>query len=237
LKIRAWVPGALADDHFELGGEEFHHAVRVARARAGEEIECFNGEGRNIIARIVRIDKESALLQKVGDAPLRDPALKLTVALALIQPEKFELVLQKGTELGVHRFVPLTTEHAEVRPERVAGKKDRWRKILIEATKQSGRAIFPRLEEPMGLPAVLEKESPAFFYEESRPPSPWTEKVVEATILIGPEGGWSEREIAAAHDAGVIFRRLGPRRLRAETAAIAAATEIGLRYGDLVPAE
>jgi 16S rRNA (uracil1498-N3)-methyltransferase len=61
--------------------------------------------------------------------------------------------------------------------------------------------------------------------------------VVEATILIGPEGGWSDQEIAAAHDAGAIFRRLGPRRLRAETAAIAAATEVGLRYGDLLPGE
>lgn len=222
----------LPGETVELTGDEFHHAVRVARCREGEEIELLDGRGAMALAVVTAISKQSATVRVSATIDEdREAAVPLTLALALIQPEKFELVLQKATELGVARIVPLITEHTEVRGERIATKRERWEKIVLEAVKQSGRSRIPELGEPVGFAHALSHEaSPVIFDADGddavRVPG-------QATLFIGPEGGWSPEEIASARSAGAIVRRLGPRRLRAETAAIAALTIVAREVGNL----
>jgi 16S rRNA (uracil1498-N3)-methyltransferase len=154
--------------------------------------------------------------------------------MAVIQLEKFELVLQKATELGVTTFIPLVTERVELRPERYANKTERWNKIVFEAVKQCGRAIVPNIEAAQTFDEILTKSGTKLLFDaDGEPPTANRQPPTGLTILIGPEGGWSDDELRRARDAGVLIERLGPRRLRAETAAIAAVSVVASRFGDL----
>ncbi|MCU1227773.1 MAG: hypothetical protein JWO97_657, partial [Acidobacteria bacterium] len=128
---------------------------------------------------------------------------------------------------------PLITDRLEIRTERFRGKAERWEKIVHEAVKHSGRSIVPRLEAPSAFDEVIAREGLRVVYDADVEPSPSLTNVVAATLFIGPEGGFSERELALARDAGATFARLGPRRLRAETAAIVACATIYAGFGDL----
>jgi 16S rRNA (uracil1498-N3)-methyltransferase len=152
--------------------------------------------------------------------------------MAIIQLEKFELVLQKATELGVRTIIPMVTERVELRPERYTGKAERWERIVLEAVKQSGRSIAPSIEPPTAFASVLARSGPKIFFDAGTPPAP-LDRITEATLLVGPEGGWSDEELQLARERQCVFQRLGPRRLRAETAAIAATAVIASRFGDL----
>ena len=225
----ALIPGTTV----ELTGGEFHHAVRVSRVAEGEEVELFDGAGKNVVARVKTIGRAEVVLEVIEEAPRRESPLAIDLAPALIQPERFELVLQKGCELGVRRFTPLLTARCEVRPERVAGKKERWQKILTEAAKQSGRSMFPELSSPVTFDRLLETPGLLVMFDADAPAGTLPSSFYEVTLLIGPEGGWSAGEVELAVSRGVVIQRLGPRRLRAETAALAAVTMIASRFGDL----
>lgn len=203
-----------------LSGEEAKHA-RVVRLREGEEVEIFDGEGRARLAEVVSLGS-APMLRVTGDAPAREMASQVTIALALIQPERFELSIQKGTELGVSAFQPMLTDLTEVRAERVAGKLERWQKIAAEAAKQCGRSRVPKIEPVLGFDEVLRGSGPRVMLDASGRQLD-DERLSGGVALIGPEGGWSDRELAAAREAGVEIVALGARRLRAETAAIVAA--------------
>ncbi len=221
-----------------LTGEEMHHA-RVTRLREGEEIEIFDGSGRSATGRIVTLGTSGWEVEIVADAPVRESPRKIVLAMAVINLERFELVLQKATELGVVEIVPLLTDRMEIRPERFAGKGDRWRKIIFEAVKQCGRAVVPTLAGNASLAAVLLRQGTKIIFDAGHPISPPNDLSDPLILLIGPEGGWSEEELNLAAASGARFEHLGPRRLRAETAAIVATTLIAARYGDLLegPAE
>jgi 16S rRNA (uracil1498-N3)-methyltransferase len=219
-------------DNITVTGDEFHHAIRVVRARTGEPVEVFDRSGRLAAGVVESIAKDHAVIRIERELPSRETTHPLHLAMAIIQLEKFELVLQKATELGVHSIVPLVTDRVELRPERYQGKSDRWQKIVFEAVKQSGRSVVPRIEPPADLAEALEREGTKIFFDADAPADPLA-SVAEATLFIGPEGGWSDEELALARDAHCTFQRLGPRRLRAETAAIAALAIITLRAGDL----
>ena len=213
-------------------GDEFHHSVRVVRVRVGEEIEMFDRAGNAARGTVQRLDRDSAVIVAGESLPSRESPLAVHLAMAVIQLEKFDLVLQKATELGVRTIIPMTTERVELRPERYANKRDRWEKIVFEAVKQSGRAFVPSIEEPLAFAEVIRRTGPRILFDADAEPST-IEKMQEATLLIGPEGGWTEEELDTAREAGCLFQRLGPRRLRAETAAIAAMSVISSRFGDL----
>lgn len=200
-----------------LDDDERHHA-RVLRVREGEEIEVFDGRGSAFTARF----ESAGAVRIIAPAPARELAMTIHLAAALIQVEKFEWVLQKATELGAASFIPLIAERGEVRADRVRGKEERWRKIVLEAVKQSGRSRIPPVEPVAKFEDVLERQGDKTIFDADELPSAGGPPGHSAILLIGPEGGWSEREIAAARAAGCVFRRLGARRLRAETAAIVA---------------
>jgi 16S rRNA (uracil1498-N3)-methyltransferase len=120
----------------------------------------------------------------------------------------------------------------ELRPERYSGRIERWNRILFEAVKQCGRAIVPKIELPARFDEIIARDGTRILFDAGSEPDPIT-RADEVTIFIGPEGGRSEGELHAARARGVLFQRLGPRRLRAETAAIAAVSVLAARFGDL----
>jgi 16S rRNA (uracil1498-N3)-methyltransferase len=213
-------------------GDEFHHSVRVVRLRVGEEVELFDRTGKAARGTVAALERERAVITAGEPLPSRESPLAVRLAMAVIQLEKFELVLQKATELGVRSIVPLVTERVELRPERYANKRERWEKIVFEAVKQSGRAFIPPIEEPSSFADILQRPGAKILFDADAEPSP-IDRLDDVTLLIGPEGGWSDDELRLAREHGCLFQRLGPRRLRAETAAIAAAAVITSRFGDL----
>jgi 16S rRNA (uracil1498-N3)-methyltransferase len=213
-------------------GDEFHHSVRVVRLRVGEEVELFDDSGKTARGIVAALERERAVITAGEPLPSRESSLAMHLAMAVIQLEKFELVLQKATELGVRSLIPLVTERVELRPERYANKRERWEKIVFEAVKQSGRVVVPKIEEPSAFADLVQRPGTKILFDADAEPDP-VERLSEVTLLIGPEGGWSEEELLAARQHGCLFQRLGPRRLRAETAAIAGAAVIASRFGDL----
>lgn len=217
-----------------LRGDELHHAARVVRVRSGERIEIFDGRGSAAEARVVEVKADAVLVEVGEQIPSREASVEIVLAAALISPDRFELVLQKGCELGVSRFVPMVTERIETRVERVRGKLDRWERILLEATKQCGRAVLPTLDAPADISEVIASERGIIVFDSDAEADPWPPQPQERmTLLIGPEGGLTGEEIARVRAGGGAVCSLGPRRLRAETAAIAAVTLAESRYGDL----
>ena len=214
-------------------GDEFHHSVRVVRVREGEEVELFDRAGNLAKGVVESIGRDQAVIRAGEAVASRESPVAIHLAMAVIQLEKFELVLQKATELGVRSILPLVTEYVELRPERYSGKAGRWEKIVFEAVKQSGRSIVPILEPPTSFAEALERDGTKILFDADTPPSTTGQPDNPTTLFIGPEGGWSADELRLARAAGCLFQRLGPRRLRAETAAIAAVSVLASRFGDL----
>ena len=210
-----------------LHAEERHHA-RVLRVREGEEVEVFDTTGKNYLARF----ESPEAVHVLSETENREPGTKNDLAISIIQLEKFEFVLQKGTELGVRSFIPLITDRMEVRVDRIRGKEDRWKKIVLEAVKQSGRSKVPSIEAPTKFDDAIVRPGTKIVFDLDATPT--TDNRQPTTFLfIGPEGGFSERELQLARESGASFERLGPRRLRAETAAIVALTIVAARSGDI----
>jgi len=250
-------PAAFAADEKSatLSGDETRHLRDVLRLQSGDEIYVFDGAGREFHCAVEIIAKDSTTLRVIAEAePARpESRLNLTLAIALLKGEKFDLVIQKGTELGIRRIVPLATERADVRlrdSEDTNKRVTRWRRIALEAAKQSGRAYVPEVAAPLTvdslllMPAASETNESAkvtrlmFSEREGRSLSEATNTFsgppTEIVALVGPEGGWTDGEIGLAREGGWRIVTLGGRTLRAETAAIVVVTLIQHRFGDLV---
>lgn len=249
-------PMAFAADETSatLSAEEARHLRDVLRLQSGDEVYVFDGAGREFQCAIDTIGKDSTKLRVIAEvAPARpESPLYLTLAIALLKGEKFDLVIQKATELGVKRIVPLATERADVRLRDSADanrRVTRWRRIALEAAKQTGRAAVPEVTAPLSfnsLPMISagkEKKSSTsvarlmFSEREGRSLDEATNGLdgqpAEIVALVGPEGGWTDQEIGLAREAGWEIVTLGGRTLRAETAAIVVVTLLQHRFGDL----
>lgn len=221
-----------------LTADEARHLREVLRLKPGDEVSVFDGAGKEFRARVAQARREFAELDVDEEiAPARpESPLQIELAVALLKGEKFDLVVQKATELGVTKIVPLTTKHADIklRDESDASKRvARWQRIALEAAKQCGRGIVPEVTAPNSFKSVL--KDPCLLFSEKNGSS-LTEvlSVGEAvTAIIGSEGGWSDEELEQARTAGAQIVTLGGRILRAETAAITAAALLQHRFGDL----
>ena len=219
-----------------LTADEARHLREVLRLKPGDEVSVFDGEGREFRAAVVQARREFADLELREEiAPARpESPLRITLAVALLKGEKFDLVVQKATELGVYSFVPLITLHADIKlrdANDAAKRVARWQRIALEAAKQSGRAVVPEVSLPVVLQSVL-NEGCMLFSERGGHEFRQIE-TDEVTAIIGSEGGWSDEELEEARAAGAQIVTLGGRVLRAETAAIAAAALLQHRFGDL----
>lgn len=231
-----------------LSDDEAHHLHAVLRLQAGDEVYVFDGAGKEFCCAVEGSTRNSADLRIVAEvAPARpESSLNLTLAIVLLKGEKFDLVIQKATELGVSRIVSVTSERADLRikDDQDAYKRvTRWRRIAMEAAKQSGRAAIPEISAPLALSIMLRSEADAdsarLMFSEREGHS--LVEVVGSAIqpqnvsaLVGPEGGWTDEEIETARECGWSIVTLGGRTLRAETAAIAVVTLLQHRFGDLV---
>ncbi len=228
-----WLPaGSLKGKSILLEGDEARHILKVRRRSVGDELTFTAGDGSFIHARIDRCDSHSlhAEIQRREQDPRELNARRLTLALALLKNDHFELALEKCVELGVHEIVPLLAEHCVVRWKEgsESRKLERWSRIAVSAMKQSGRSWLPPVRAPrklQELPAVVDETASWIVGDE-------TEREVlvsqvdlrsagSCLALIGPEGGFSESEREWLSERGATAVSLSPFRLRAETAAIA----------------
>jgi 16S rRNA (uracil1498-N3)-methyltransferase len=239
-------------EHAELDlPTEITHQVRdVLRLAPGESIRLLDGRGGEYLTAIVEVGRKRVVVRLGAreDIP-PEPGPRVVLCQGMLKAAKFELVLQKCTELGVSEFIPLLSERAVAGAEDLSeAKRRRWEHILAEAVEQSGGSRLPALSEPRPLMHALASLPPGgttlFPWEEARDLSVrealqatiaergGTANVPEVRIFIGPEGGFSAGEAALAERAGARLVTLGPRILRAETAAIVATALIldTLRY-------
>jgi 16S rRNA (uracil1498-N3)-methyltransferase len=213
-----------------LTPDQAHHLRTVLRLRAGEEVELFDGAGLSCSGTIQCRGAEIHIgpLREI-DLP-QEPGTALVLAAALIKPDRFEWILQKGTELGVERFLPLETNYSAVRiPQAgLAARLDRWQRIVREACKQSRRITIPKVHSPLPFGALLTAPEYAayarFMLHEKAPERLNADLPAGNPVLlcVGPEGGWDSTEANAAERAGFQIVSMGTRVLRAETAALAA---------------
>ena len=224
-----------------LDSPDAHYLGNVLRLRKGERVTVFNGRGEERLATIERLDRQRAELSLgARRAALPEPTIEVTLVQSLVKNDAMDLIVQKATELGVRRICAVKTDHSVVRLD--ATRTDRrlahWRKIAQSACEQSGRHTPPTIdcyaalgECFAGLPDDALKIA---FHARATSAAPTLPRSVgKVCLAIGPEGGFSATDldqIAAAH---FIALRLGPRILRAETAAVAACTFAALRWGDL----
>ena len=234
MRHRIYAPQPFSVGEFvDVTADEFHHAARVVRVKEGEEVELFDGRGRAVRGKVVALERAQLRVRVDAEVPARELPIDLCLAMSIIQLDKFELVLQKATELGVQSFIPTVSERVELRPERYRGKQQRWEKVVFEAVKQSGRSVIPSIDAPAPLEQVVTRPGVKIIFDADRESVPLPATLAAAMLLIGPEGGWTENELDVARGAGCLSRRLGSRRLRAETAAIVATAVISARYGDI----
>jgi len=229
-----------------LGADEARHALDVLRLGLGDEIFVFDGEGNEYRCVIAELTSRSAtlnVLEKTQPASPESP-LDLTLAVALLKGEKFDLVVQKATELGVTRLTPLVTARADVRirePGDARKKADRWARIAFESAKQCGRAQLMLVDPPMNLDEFFRSitDVQMKLTYTARDGDPHADlarmdlKAARIAAMVGPEGGWTDGELKQASANGGKLVTLGGRILRAETAAIAVATLLQHRFGDL----
>ncbi|MDQ5845667.1 MAG: 16S rRNA (uracil(1498)-N(3))-methyltransferase [Acidobacteriota bacterium] len=231
-----------------LAAEEARYLREILRLKIGDEVYVFNGEGKEFQCTVEESRRESARLNLVTEvAPARpESPLELTLAVALLKGDKFDLVVQKVTELGVTRIVPVTTKLADVRlrdTSDAAKRGSRWQRIALEAAKQSGRAVVPVVAEPVAFESFVQTaaaDSSACLMFSERDGESLTQareklpaNVSSITALVGSEGGWTDPELLAARDAGWLLVTLGGRTLRAETAGIAVIALLQHLFGDL----
>lgn len=219
-----------------LTADEARHLREVLRLKPGDEVSVFNGAGKEFRARVAQARREFAQLdldQEIEPARPESP-LQITLAVALLKGEKFDLVVQKATELGVTKIVPLITRYADIklRDESDASKRvARWQRIALEAAKQSGRGIVPEVTVPNSFASVLDNS--CVLFSEKGGHGLTQIDTDSVTAIIGSEGGWSDEELEQARAAGAQIVTLGGRILRAETAAITVAALLQHRFGDL----
>lgn len=216
----------------ELSADEAHHLVHVLRLKKGDDVVLFDGQGHAAQATVTLIDGDAVELEIGGPVPTNESPLALTVAVAVPKGDAMELIVQKLTELGVATIQPLVSDHGEIRKNVVKKRLERWERIALEAAKQCGRSRLPVLEPPRDLPELAEPGS--FLLTPGAPPLTSTMTLPsQVVVFVGPEGGWSEAELSLAKTRALKKFGLGPRTLRTETAAIAAATLMQWLGGDL----
>jgi len=224
---RRFLTEFIRDKEARLPAAEAHHLRNVLRLREGERVEVFDGKG-NSWSGAVEFRGGEVFVCGLIHSRRQPAAARLTLAMTLIKPARFEWALEKATELGVDEVLPLYTARSEIRisDEKISGRLARWDRITKEASKQCLRPDAPYVRPPLEFGEFLSSEeysiqNKILFYEKSD--NQWLPDRtddVDTIICIGPEGGWTEDEIEFAKKSGCGVFGLGPRVLRAETAAI-----------------
>jgi 16S rRNA (uracil1498-N3)-methyltransferase len=225
-----------------LSDDEARHLSQVLRLGAGDEIAVFDGTGREFRARVERVARDGADLRLVEQVqPAAEPAVRLTLAPAVVKGDKMDDIVRDATMMGVTAIEPLVTEHtaAHMKPGRAP---ERWRRIAVASAKQCRRAVVPAIgagttfedwlpQDRAALRLMLVEPSASV---EGHPLSTVTgNRPDSASLLVGPEGGWSVAEIETAVRAGYVPITMGRRTLRADAVPIVAIGLLQFVWGDL----
>jgi len=226
-----------------LTDADHRHVGRVLRARPGDALTLFDGAGSEVEAKVVRVERTETELALGARRVVAGPAVPLTLLCAVPRGPRMDLLVQKTSELGIARIVPVVTERSVARPdaEGADGKRARWEKIAREAARQCGRADLPIVDPPVALevalaaPALPVRRLALFEGEKIRSLRATLSGIEPAAtaLLVGPEGGFAAAELAGARAAGFEAVGLGDRILRVETAAIVAVALVASAYGML----
>lgn len=231
-------PSAIGGDLVTLVGGDAHHAATVLRLKPGAAVTVLDGRGRVLACLAEAVDRKAVTLRVTGEAREAPPPVAITLYQALPKGDKLEMVIQKATELGAARIVPVAAARSVVKlePAKAAAKRARWQAIAREAAEQSERATVPAIGEPVPLGAialpdgaiglVLAEREGALTLPRALPAVP----PAELALFVGPEGGWDPAELAALEALGAAPVSLGPRILRTETAGLAALAIVMAAY-------
>jgi 16S rRNA (uracil1498-N3)-methyltransferase len=249
---RVFVDGALAAGAIvELARDTSSHLAKVLRARCGDELILFNGDGREFTGAIEAV-QGSRVSASIGAARSidRESPFVLTLVQCVPRGDRMDFIVQKATELGVGRIVPVLSQRSVVRLDQrqAASKQAHWRAVAVSACEQCGRNRLPSIEAPQSLldylGAMTPDQAPGFLrlvLEPERAAQPRQaqtsvdalEPMSGAQVAIGPEGGFAPEELEAFQLSAFCRIGLGPRVLRTETAAIAALVVLQARFGDM----
>lgn len=224
-----------------LSDQAARHAVRVLRLRSGQEMTLFNGDGTDYQARLVGIDRQQAVAHVYNAHALdTESPLSVTLVQGVARGEKMDWVVQKATELGVARVVPILTERTEVRLDASRSEKrlQHWQAVAASACEQCDRARLPRidpvrpLDEWLGMPLPENPLRLALLPQADVDVRQLTVPASGVVLVVGPEGGLGPRDMELLHNHAFAGLRLGPRVLRTETAGLAAMAALQALYGD-----
>jgi 16S rRNA (uracil1498-N3)-methyltransferase len=250
---------SIHDKRASITGDNARYLVSVLRCKKGDELTVFDGKGNCLKTNILKADRKEVIADVLEKFPCdTESPLNITLMQGLLKGQKMDMVIQKTTELGVKEIIPVITERSQAKETR---KVSRWRKIAEEASRQSGRTFIPTIHEPVefnqlfGKVGKLEGSGETvkqghgemigiIFWEEggvslkeavhkfsSSPIPRFPDFPIK--VLIGPEGGFTKKEVTFAEGKGFIVTSLGKRILRAETAAISAIALVQFLLGDL----
>jgi 16S rRNA (uracil1498-N3)-methyltransferase len=226
-------PGSVRARHVTLGAEMAHRLGRVLRLRVGDHVVLTEGGAHEYEVQITAVSGNALTANVVAERPPpHEPDMEIVLYQSLIRANRFDLVLEKGTEIGVSRFVPITAARSIVQGngEPSSARAERWSRLVTEAAEQCGRGRLPRIEAPMALEDAARGAQGLKLvpYEEERAVRltahlrRLTVRPRQVSLLIGPEGGFDPSEIDLARENGWTSVSLGPRVMRSETAGIIA---------------
>lgn len=235
-----------------IKGNEARHIAQVLRLKEKDRMKVFTGEGREYLTEIIQVGKKEVIGNILKEIELNtEPSVSITLIQGLPKKDKMDFIVQKATELGVKKVIPVFTQRTIVKldREKARPRQIRWQRIAKEAAKQSGRAVVPKVDEittfiqsldiinKEGLNLIpWEEEESTSLKEVLRPITAGTRQSrvgSPITVFIGPEGGFTPEEVGAAKERGAVPVSLGPRLLRTETAAMATLAMILYELGDL----
>ena len=226
-----------------LDGDEFHHLSRVLRKKKGDIIWAVDGKGAAYKTELLDISKSEARGKIIQTRRrLGEPVIEITLAQGLLRGERFDWLVEKATEIGVHHIIPLQIERSNT----TAGpqKLSRWKRIALSAMKQSGRTILPEISVPKSFTHILALGTDCHYRLMAHPNSdsqsiaqcdPHRINVTPRVLLVvGSEGGFTDQEVEQAIDNGFKMINLGPRRLRSETAGLVLITWVLAQLGEIM---
>ena len=246
---RFFIPShSLSGDSPIITGDDAFHIRNVLRLKPGDGIELIDGTGLECDARIVEMSAGKVHVSILGRRfPEYQSTPRLIIAQAVLKDNKPDGIIRQITELGIHEWVPFTAHRSVpvLNAQRISSRKDRWEKIAIEALKQCRRSNLFKISDLLTFDAMLaygrNSDIKLIFWEDESPSRPFelpdgnTVSVRRVMAVIGPEGGFTPDEIAAARACGYSTVSLGPRILKADTATIAVSTLLQYGYGDMRP--
>jgi len=233
-------PESLLGDQVTISGDVHHHLHNVLRTRLGSVLTLLDGQGHCCAVELEEINKREASARVIRRWRDEERTLPISLIQGMPKADKFDLILQKGTELGVRCFQPIETTHAvpQINAARMVKREQRWSRIVTEAARQCRRSFLPEVKPVQKLTEVISEQTDDLklvLWEAGSVPLAEAlpeEKPSGVTLLVGPEGGFTDQEIKYISEAGFQAVHLGPRILRTETAGLAATSILQYIYGD-----